>query len=202
MTGKKIILFGSRGAVGKPIAELLAREGNILIPVGRDHPEYSANIEDPKSLERLFQKVGTFDAVVSAVGEVAFGDLDSRTADDWTRSLRSKLMGQIEIVQRALPFITDRGSFTLVSGILSDEVIKGGTIAMTVNRALEGFVQATARELPRNIRINLVSPNLLEESVPSYGEFFPGFVPVPGRLVAQAFKKSIFGIDSGKVFRV
>ncbi len=74
-------------------------------------------------------------------------------------------MGQINVTRAALPHIADNGSITLVSGVLGDEVAPAATIGATVNRMVEGFVQAAATELPRGIRINCVSPTVLTESV-------------------------------------
>src|SRR5207249_11858084 len=65
--------------------------------------------------------------------------------------------------------------------------------ASTVSGALEGFVRATAIELPKGLRINLVNPTILEESVPSMGSFFHGVIPVEGWKVAQAYKRAILG---------
>lgn len=65
--------------------------------------------------------------------------------------------------------------------------------ATTINGAIEHFVKGAACELPRGIRINVVSPTVLEESMGKYADFFPGFVPVPAARVAQAYKKSVLG---------
>ena len=35
-----------------------------------------------------------------------------------------------------------------------------------------------------------------------YGPFFAGFEPVPGNRVAQAYVRSVEGIETGKVYRV
>ena len=35
-----------------------------------------------------------------------------------------------------------------------------------------------------------------------YADFFPGFVPVPAARVAQAYKKSVLGVQTGQIFRV
>jgi NAD(P)-dependent dehydrogenase (short-subunit alcohol dehydrogenase family) len=77
----------------------------------------------------------------------------------------SKGIGQINIVRAALPFISDGGSFTLVSGILGDETAPAMTIGATVNGLIEGFVRAAAAELPRGVRINCISPAVLTESI-------------------------------------
>lgn len=81
------------------------------------------------------------------------------------------------------------GSFTLIGGLLSEEPIPMGCAASTVNRALEGFVIAAATELPRGLRINLVSPAFLEESMPQFGSLAPGVIPVSAFSAAQAYKR-------------
>jgi len=50
--------------------------------------------------------------------------------------------------------------------------------------------------------LNVVSPTLLEDSVETYGDFFPGFIPINGKKVGQAFKRSIFGVQTGQIYRV
>jgi|SRR5580658_9851093 hypothetical protein len=46
---------------------------------------------------------------------------------------RCERMGQINLVRAALPHIADKGSFTLISGVLTDEYMHGGTIGTTIN---------------------------------------------------------------------
>ncbi len=70
-----------------------------------------------------------------------------------------------------------------------------------VNGAIESFVRAAAIELP-NHRINAVSPTILEESMDSFGPYFPGFEPVAARRVALAYSKSIEGAQTGQTYFV
>ena len=79
---------------------------------------FRVEIENRESVRKLYQAVGSFDAVAIAAGEVAFAPLSELTAEKWQFSLGSKLMGQINLVQEAIPFINEKGSFTLVSGVL------------------------------------------------------------------------------------
>jgi NAD(P)-dependent dehydrogenase (short-subunit alcohol dehydrogenase family) len=199
-TSMKVVLIGAGGKIGSAVAGALADQE--LIRVGRSSGDHRADLSDRASLRALFQKVGRFDAVACASGHVAFAPFAELTPAQWRESLDGKLLGQIQLVQEALPFINEGGSFTLVSGILGDEPIRSGVAASTVNRALEGFVMAAAAELPKGLRINLVSPTLLEESKEDYAPFFPGFVPVEGWKVGQAYRKAILGIQTGRVFRV
>jgi NAD(P)-dependent dehydrogenase (short-subunit alcohol dehydrogenase family) len=71
-----------------------------------------------------------------------------------------------------------------------------------VNAGLEGFARAAALELPRGLRINVISPTVLTESLPSYGPYFRGFESVPAAKVARAFSKSVEGAQTGQVYSV
>ncbi|MEK6772871.1 MAG: short chain dehydrogenase [Bdellovibrionota bacterium] len=198
----KILLVGANGAVGKHVKNVMSEAGHEVISIGKKSGDFQMNIEDASSIESVYKRIGSFDAVAIAAGDVAFAPLAALSSEQWGTSLQSKLMGQIKLVQQALPYINEKGSFTLISGILGEEFILGGAIASTVNSAIEGFAQAAAFELPKGLRINVVSPTLLKDSVGTYGPYFPGFLPVDGEKVAQAFKKSIMGIQTGTIYRV
>lgn len=99
-------------------------------------------------------------------------------------------------------YLNDSGSITLISGIVAHEPIAQGVNATTVNAGLEGFVRAAACELPRGIRINLISPTVLTESAAAYDGFFPGFASVPAASVAQAYRRSVEGIQNGRIYKV
>ena len=77
-----------------------------------------------------------------------------------------------------------------------------GINATTVNAAVEGFVRASAIELPRGLRINVVSPSVLQESLENYGPYFRGFEAVPASRAALAYSRSVEGRQTGQVYRV
>ena len=66
----------------------------------------------------------------------------------------------------------------------------------------DGFVLAAAIDLPRGLRINAVSPGLLEESAKKYEGFFPGHQPVSSARVGLAYAKSVEGALTGKVISI
>jgi len=109
---------------------------------------------------------------------------------------------RVNLVQQGLAFIRDGGSFTLTSGLLNDEPIRQGTSASLVNGALEGFVRAAAIELPRALRINLVSPTVIEESLPIYAPFFRGIKAVAASEAALGYVRSVEGAHTGRVYRI
>jgi hypothetical protein len=105
------------------------------------------------------------------------------------------------VFRAARQFVAESASFTLTTGILNRDPIVAGSSASMVNGALEGFVKGAAYEMD-GLRLNAISPGLLEESVPKFGAFFPGHVPVPGARVAKAYAKSVEGRHSGELFEV
>lgn len=84
---------------------------------------------------------------------------------------------------------------------MSQHLVRDGLHATTVNSALEGFVVAAANEL-REQRINIISPTVLTEALEAYGSYFPGFESVPASRVALAYRRSLEGVDTGKVYRI
>src|SRR5271169_3568075 len=196
----KAIVTGS-GAIGSAVRKALEEKGHEVVSVGRKSGDYHADISDPESLKAFFRRIGSFDAVANAAGDVSFAALEQTTDEQWASSIKSKGMGQINLVRAALPFIADRGSFTLVSGILTDEYMDGGTIGTTINHLVEGFVKASAVELPRGVRTNCVSPTVLAESV-GYHEYFTGFTPVPAAEVALAYLRAISTPITGRILKL
>jgi enoyl-[acyl-carrier-protein] reductase (NADH) len=197
----RVVVFGVTGTVGRAIEAELSQRHEI-IGVGRSSGEHRADVTKPESLETLFKAIGRVDALVCATGKVHFGPLATMSPALFNVGLQDKLMGQVNVVLQGQQVLNDRGSITLSSGILTDEPIRAGSGASMANGALEAFVRAAATELPRGIRINVVSASVLTESIDAYGAFFRGFESVPARRVALAYTKSVEGAQTGQIYRV
>ena len=142
------------------------------------------------------------DAIVSTAGGVHFGPWSELTPEKFDIGLRDKLMDQVNLVLAGQQSLSDRGSFTLTSGILSEDPIRDGAAASLVNGALESFVRAAAIELSRGQRINVVNPTVVEESMPAFGPYFRGYKAVPAADAALAYSKSVEGGQTGQVYKV
>lgn len=197
----KIILIGASGIIGKAVdAALKAR--HEIVRVNRSSGDFQVDIANPASIERLYNKVGAFDALVSATGNVHFGLFEEFTREQFEIGLQNKLMGQVNLVTMGLKFIRDGGSFTLTSGLLNEDPIPEGVSAAMVNGALEGFVHGAAIALPRGLRLNLVSPTVIEESLPIYGPYFPGTKAVSAQEAALGYVKSVEGAQTNRIYRI
>ncbi|WP_440992571.1 short chain dehydrogenase [Cysteiniphilum litorale] len=198
---KKVIVVGATGTIGQSVCDTLQNHDYEVVKVSRSG-DIEVDIADLNSIKAMYDKIGSFDALVSTTGKVTFKSLTEMTETDFMLGLHNKLMGQVNLVQEGLKYINDNGSFTLTTGILNCEPIALGASAAMVNAALEGYIKAASLELRQQVRINAVSPTVITEALASYAPFFPGFKSVSVREAAQAYLRSVAGIETGKVFKV
>lgn len=197
----KILIVGASGTLGQAVAAELGARHDI-VRAGRNHGDVRVDMRDSASVAAMYRDVGHVDAVICAAGKVPFAPLAELTESKYLEGLQDKLLGQVRLVEAGTPMISDGGSFTLITGILAEQPIVAGACASMVNGAIEAFVRAAAIELPRGIRINVVSPNVLTEAMDSYGPFFRGFEPVTAARAALAFSRSVEGRQTGQVYKV
>jgi len=197
----KILLVGASGTLGQAIIEELGARHDI-VRCGRSSGDVTVDMRDAASVAAMYQKVGQVDAVVCAAGNVPFLPLAELTETKYIEGLQDKLLGQVRLVESGTKHVRDGGSFTLISGILSDQPIVAGACASMVNGAIDAFVRAAAIELPRGIRINSVSPTVLTESMESYGPFFRGMESVSAGRAAMAVSRSVEGRQTGQIYTI
>ena len=197
----KILFIGANGTIGKKVsAELKGR--HEVITAGRNCGDIRVDVTSVESIKNLFKEVTNIDACICTTGTGHYGDFQTMTEENVYVGIKGKLMGQVNVVLTGQHYLNDGGSFTLVSGVLAEDPAKNSTNVAMVNGALNSFVLAAAQELKRGIRINVVSPGLVEDSFDRYGPLFPGFDPVPMTRVVNAFIKSVEGAITGKIIRV
>ncbi len=197
----KIIVIGATGTIGRAISKELSQRHEV-IAVGHSHGDIQVDISNIKSIEAMYQQVKNIDAVVLSTGQVRFGSLLDMTEKEYAIGLNSKLMGQVNVVLAGMKYLNDRGSFTLISGVLSRDPIQYGSSASMVNGAVDAFVKSAALELPRGLRINSVSPTVITESMEDYAAYFRGFESVPAARAALAYSKSVEGLQTGQTYWV
>lgn len=193
----RILIVGANGLLGSAAASAL-RDRHEVIEASRSG-NVAVDLTEPDSIQRMFDEIGTVDAVISCTGSVPFKPLADLTDKDFRAGFEDKVLGQVNLVRIGANHITDGGSFTLTTGVLAREPILTGAAASLANGALESFVMAAAAELPRRIRINAVSPSVLAEAT-GYHEYFPGFAQVPADTVGRTYVKSVEGIQTGQIY--
>jgi NAD(P)-dependent dehydrogenase (short-subunit alcohol dehydrogenase family) len=192
----KIIVIGASGTIGRPLVAKLS-ERHEVVRVGKTSGDHQVDIASPVSIRALYHALKPFDAVVSVAGSARFKPLQQLTEDDFSFSLSNKLMGQVNLVRVGIEHMNSNGSFTLTSGTLSQEPIPGSAAISLVNAGLEGFVRAAALEMPRGIRVNIVSPPWISETLAAMGQ--DGSSGMPADQVAKAYMESVEGTLTGRV---
>lgn len=196
----KIIIVGATGTIGKKVTDELAKRHEV-IKVGNSKGEINVDILSEASIEKMYKSIGSFDALVSTTGSGHFGPLSDMTIENFKVGLNSKLLGQISLVLIGQKFIKPKGSFTLTSGILSEDPVVYGANLSAVNGGVNGFVVGAAIELQSGVRINAVSPGVVEDS-PGYFPYFQGHIPVKMDRVVAAYVKAVEGSLTGQVIKV
>lgn len=164
----RFLVVGASGTIGSAVASALEGRGHEVIGASR-HSEPSVDIRDPESIRSLYEEVGTVDGVICCAGNAAFEPLLELDDDDIELSLEDKLMGQVNLVRFGVDHVRDGGVFILTAGIFSQEPPPGVPAIAMVNGALESFARAAALDLPRDIRINTISPPFITETAREMG---------------------------------
>ncbi|WP_370972201.1 short chain dehydrogenase [Amycolatopsis sp. cg9] len=186
----KIIVLGATGLVGRAVVAALEPRHDV-VRVSRTSG-VRADLGAPSSLDAVLSAGA--DAVVCCAANVPLRALADLTDEQVLDDLRGKLLGQVALARRAAGHLTDGGSITLTGGTFT-EPIPGSGLGALVNAGLEGFVRSAAAELPRGLRINLVSPGWISETLEAMGEDGAGGTPVAA--VAEAYRDLVEGDATG-----
>ena len=196
----KILIIGGNGTIGRRVKERLQTNHEIIV-AGKNSGDLKFNLENSSSIRELFEKIGPLDAIIAVAGDAKWDRLENLTEDDYYTGIRSKLMGQVNLVRIGKDYLNHGGSITLTSGILADEPEIMTTSAAMINGAIHSFVKAVNLEL-ETIRVNVVCSDVVEDSFEKYKEYFPGHKPVPMKKVTDAYVKCIEGTIRGEIIRI
>jgi len=197
----RVLFVGAQGTVGKRIMEQIS-PGHEIITAGRNSGDIRVDITSGQAIEAMFKKVSSVDALICTAASGAMDDFDTLTADALYDNMRGKFFGQAQLVLTGQHYLNDNGSFTLTSGIFADEPAKGVTGGGVVSGALHRFVLSAALELKRGLRVNVVSPGMVEDSAKDYGHLFPGLRAIPMTEITDAYLQCLNTNITGKILRV
>lgn len=196
---KKIVVVGATGRLGRVVVGGL--NDYEVIRAGRSGPDLKIDALNFESVSDVFASIGTFDGLISCIGGTPFKTFEELTMEDFAMGLSKKCFSQLNLAKAAIPYLTENGSITLTSGIIGDEPILAGSCAAAANGALNMCVSTLAAEYAGKLRINIVSPSIIENSVEDYGMLFDGFEPTSKKRIVEAYRRTISAPISGRVLR-
>lgn len=197
----KILIIGGNGTIGKTVAAHF-KENNKVVIAGRNSGDVTVDIADSHSIKEMFEKTGKLDAIICIAGEAKWADFNDLTEEDYYIGLKSKLMGQVNLVRIGKYYLNSNGSITLSTGILADDPVVQTASAAMVNGGIHSFVQAAALELEKGIRLNVVSSGMVEDAYEKYRDYFPGHNPIPMKKVINGYVRSVNGKGNGEIIRI
>lgn len=194
----RILIIGFSGTIGTAVYGALARKHDV-VGASRNEGQLRVDITRADSIWDMYKQVDQVDAVVCCAGGAAWKKLRELTDSDFDTSLSNKLMGQVNLVRAGIDHVRDGGSFTLTSGILAQQPMPGSAAVSLVNAGIEGFARAAALELPRGLRINVVSPPWVSETLERMGQ--DPKHGLPAEVVAKSYVRAVEGTATGEVIR-
>ena len=186
----KVVVIGATGTIGRRVADSLAGRHEVVAISRRSDP--AVDLADPASIAALFSVVRDIDALVCCA---ASAPLTTLVDDEFLPSLRGKLLGQVQLVRAAAGQVRDGASVTLTSGRIP-EATPGSAGGALVNAGLEAFVAAATVEMPRGMRLNVVSPGWVRETLAALGLDAAGGTSAED--VAQAYVGAVEGTAHGQ----
>ena len=175
-----VVIIGGSSGIGLAVARRCLGDGYRVVIAGRSAerlgaarlrlgtPErltvFRADIGNKADLQALFDTAQTVAHVVVTAADLPYGRIVELTEDSMLRAVRSKVVGPLLAAQAAAPRLAASGSITYLSGIAAYRPALGGSLAATVNGALESMVRALALELAP-VRVNAISPGWVDTPV-------------------------------------
>ncbi|MEU6641722.1 short chain dehydrogenase [Saccharomonospora sp. NPDC046836] len=197
----RIIVVGGAGTIGRRLVPALRSNGHEVVVAGRTSGDIHVDLTSHATIEAMYREVVAVDGVVNIAAHGALDDFETLTADALHENMRAKFFGQIDLVLTGQHHCTDGASFTLTSGIFADQAWPHVTGGGVISGALHSFALSAAIELPRGMRINVVSPTMVGDSVDAFAEHFPGMRPIPMDTLIDHYLHCIEGDDTGRIIR-
>jgi 3-oxoacyl-[acyl-carrier protein] reductase len=186
LAGKVAIVTGASKGIGAATAKALAAEGAAIVvnySSGKEGAErvvsqitgeggkaiaVQADVSEPRDVKRLFDETrnafGAVNVLVNNAGVFKFEPLEAIREEEFHREFNTNVLSQILTIQQALKHFPPKGgSIINISSIASENPVPNSSLYAATKGAIDTLTVALAKELgPRNIRVNIVAPGLVD----------------------------------------
>lgn len=189
LAGKTALVTGASRGIGRAIADLLEREGALVVRIartttgespleamrksgGRDRRvELKCDITLESDVRRLAETVlgtvGPPDVLVNNAGAFLLKPAADTTAEEFRHQLDVNVLGGFLVLQAFLPAMLERGGHIVTVGSVADHVGFPGNVAYGASKyGLRGLHEALRAEYGgKGIRMTLISPGPTDTSL-------------------------------------
>lgn len=175
LTGKKVVVAGATGGIGRQLVKLLHQSGAEVFVTGRNQSKLDqlvndlglnsshsvaadvANEADMQSLgSAVLSRVGTPDILINLAGIGIIKSMDTLSLAEFNQSLQTNLVGSFLLVKTFLPGMKEqkKGLIVNVPGVLGKVPMAGAAAYSASKYGIVGMMQSIREELKRTeIRI-------------------------------------------------
>jgi len=212
LSGRKTLLTGATGGLGRAIAASLAERGAVLALSARNrealeemaaglpgsgHSVLPADLAEPGAAEQLAAEAAGTEILVANAGLPGAGKVDEFSAEEIQRALRVNLEAPMLLARALYPAMVEAGSGQLVfvASLSGKAASPRSAVYNATKFGLRGFALGLRADLvPHGIGVSIVSPGFIRDA----GMFADaGSKPPPGmgtatpRQVGEATAKAI-----------
>jgi short-subunit dehydrogenase len=182
LSGRKALLTGATGGLGRAIAAALAERGAKLMLSARNrealealeaelpgdgHQVLPADLAEPDAAERLAEEAAGTEILIANAGLPGAGKLDEFSAEEVKRALRVNLEAPMLLARALYPAMLGAGSghLVFVASLSGKAASPRSSVYNATKFGLRGFSLALRADLgPRGIGVSLVSPGFIREA--------------------------------------
>jgi short-subunit dehydrogenase len=182
LAGRKALLTGATGGLGRAIAKALAERGATLALSGRKsealealaaelpgegHRALPADLAEPGAALQLAADAGQVDVLLANAGLPGAGRLEDFSPEELTRAVRVNLEAPMLLAQALAPAMLERGSghMVFVASLSGKAPAPRSAIYGATKFGLRGFALALRADLaPQGIGVSLVSPGFIRDA--------------------------------------
>jgi len=163
-----VLITGGASGLGAAVAAAVAGAGGTPVVLDRQPPRdgipyHPVDLAEPRAAEAAVRAVveerGGLDAVVTAAGTDACGDILDVDAEAWERVIAVNLVGTAAVVRAALPALErSHGRVVTVASTLGMRALPAATAYCASKFGVVGFTRALASELGDRVGVTLLVP--------------------------------------------
>ncbi len=164
--GKKALVTGASGGIGKAIVARLKREGATVLTTDRTGAEINGDLTDAEFCDGLpsqaAEKMGGLDILVNNAGIITRGKITEATDDDLRLTMAINVEAPFRLCRAAIPIMADAGGGAIVNTSSCWGVHPGPNhpVYIMSKAAIASLTQCLGRDhAHQNIRVNAVCPN-------------------------------------------
>jgi NAD(P)-dependent dehydrogenase (short-subunit alcohol dehydrogenase family) len=169
-----VLVTGGASGLGAAVAEAVEQAGGTAVVLDRAKPRNGfafeqVDLADARAAEAAVRRAaeahGGLDAVVTAAGTDACGDLREIAAADWDRVVLVNLLGTVAVVRAALPHLERSGGRVVtVASTLGLRALPAATAYCASKFGVVGFTRALALEVGDRVGVTMLVPGGMKTS--------------------------------------